>query len=129
MREGGRLVGSVPVMFPSHICRVRVTSPSSYSHLKKFGSSHDLVDSSHRNCLITSSHWFAGSSQCRVTRNLTFIRRLFCYEDTKWGPTTRKNGTQCILAVLIPSYSYMSFFMKAVSILLSLLHSQSFPQV
>jgi len=32
--------------------------------------------SSHKNCRVTSSHWFAGSSQCRVTWNFTFL----CYE-------------------------------------------------
>ena len=37
-------------------------------------------ESSHRNYRVTSSHWFASSSQCRVTRNFTFFHDIFCYE-------------------------------------------------
>jgi len=38
-------------------------------------------ESSHKNCWVTSSHWFARSSQYRVSRNFTlFLRQFFCYE-------------------------------------------------
>jgi len=43
---------------------------SSQNHLKNFqdesGSSDDLIESSHKNYRVTSSHWLASSSQCRV---------------------------------------------------------------
>ena len=67
------------VMCPSHFCRVRVKSPSSQSHLNFFESSQsqDLVESSHKNCRVTSSHRFPSSSQCRVTRKYTFFVRHF----------------------------------------------------
>jgi len=37
--------------------------------------SHDLIESSHKNCRVASSHWFASSSQCRLTQNFTFFLR------------------------------------------------------
>jgi len=66
-----------PVMCPSHVCQVRVTIPSSQSH--------DLVESesSHENCRVTWSYWFASSSQCRVTQNFTFFLQFFAM---KWRP-------------------------------------------
>jgi len=41
-------------------------SESSQSHQKVLESSHDMVESSHKNCRAISSHWFASSSHCRV---------------------------------------------------------------
>jgi len=55
---------------------------------KTFSSlSHDLVESSHENCGVTSSHWFASSGQCRVTRNFTFFLHFLAM---KWHPTYHK---------------------------------------
>ena len=73
----GRL-HSTAVMCPSHFCRVRVTSPSSQSHLKFCRvSSHYLVESesSHKNGRVTSSYWFKSSSQCRFIQisNFSYI--------------------------------------------------------
>jgi len=60
----------LPVMCPSHFCRVRVTTSSSQSRVRVIWNfvelSHDLVESSHKNGRVTSSHWFTSSSQCRV---------------------------------------------------------------
>jgi len=59
---------------------------SSQSHLKIFRVESESrpgrveSESSHKNCRVTSSHWFASSSQCRVTRNFTFFTALFCCE-------------------------------------------------
>jgi len=81
-------------MCPSHFCRVRVTRPSSQSHLKFFRvdskSRPSLVESesSHKNCRVISSLWFASSTQCRVTRNFTFLLRHFF--AMKWHPTCHK---------------------------------------
>jgi len=67
------------VMCPSHFCRVRVTSPKSQSHWKfcrvVSESSHDLVESNHKNGRVTTSHWFTSSSHCRVIQNF----KLFLY--------------------------------------------------
>ena len=118
------------LMCSSHFCRVRVTSPSSQSHLKFFESSqcqsHDLVESepSHKNCWVASSHWFARLSQCRVTWNFTFfLRRFFamkwhltCYKMApdrlengaqhamKWRPISWKMVPNVVLTSLIASY-------------------------
>jgi len=75
----------VAVMYPSHFFRVRVTSPSSQSHPKFFQVESESEswlgrvesESSHENFWVTSSHWFARSNQCRVTRNFTFFLRHF----------------------------------------------------
>jgi len=81
-------------MCPSHFRRIKVTSPSSQSHIKNFQveseSIQDLVESesSHKNCEVTSSCWFASSSQCRVKWNITFFRCLFF--AMKWHPTCYK---------------------------------------
>jgi len=69
-------------------------SELSQSHLNFFESSqsqcHVLVESqsSHKNCRVISSHWFASSSQCRVKRNFTFFLRHFF--AMKWHPTCHK---------------------------------------
>ena len=74
-------------------CRVRVTSPSSQSRLRVIqnfivssqSQSHDLVESeqSHEDCRVTSSHWFASQSQCRVTLKFhVFSTTFFCQEMT-----------------------------------------------
>ena len=69
-------------------------SESSQSHLKIFRveskSWPGWVESefSHKNCRVTSSHWFASASQCRVTRNFTFFLRHFFV--MKWRPTCYK---------------------------------------
>jgi len=54
----------------SQALRVRVDSESS----KTFSSRVRVMTwSSHKNCRVTSSHWFASSSQSRVTWNFTFF--------------------------------------------------------
>ena len=51
----------------------------SLSHDQSFFElSHDLVELNQKNYKVTSSHWFAGLSQCPVKWNLTFFRGLFC---------------------------------------------------
>jgi len=72
---------------PSHICR----SESSPNHLNFFSLVNIESESSHKNCQVTSSHFFASSSQCRVKRNLTFSYVFFCYEMT---PNELQNGAQ-----------------------------------
>jgi len=47
--------------------------------------------SSHKNCRVTSSHWFASSNQRRVTWNFTFFYGIFmlwnfAQHATKWRP-------------------------------------------
>jgi len=77
------LSSDVSESFLSSQSRVIVTSPSSQSHLKFFRVDSEPwfgrveSESSNKNCWVTSSHWFASSSQCRVTRNLTFFLRHF----------------------------------------------------
>jgi len=61
---------------PSHICRIRVTSPSSQSHSKFI---RVESDSSHRNCRVNSCHWSASSSQ----RKFTIFPMPFCNVMTK----------------------------------------------
>jgi len=97
------------VMFPSHICRDRVTSPSrqsrvrvtntffkssqshknfeseaSQSRLKFFESSQGRVMTCPSRVRIEPqellSHWFASSSQCRFKWNSTYFLCLFCYK-------------------------------------------------
>jgi len=48
----------------------------------KIFSSHDVVESSqsHKNYQVTSSHWFASTSQCWIKWNSTFSHVLFCCE-------------------------------------------------
>ena len=74
-------------------------SDSSQSHLKLFRV-RVMTWSSHKNCRVTSSHWFASSSQCWVTGNFTFSLRHFF--AMKWHSTCHKmapdkleNGVQC----------------------------------
>jgi len=95
------------VMCPSHFCRVRVESDWQAPRVRvesesqaprvrvesessKIFSSRVRVMtwssrvrvesrelSSHENCRVTSSHWFASWSQCRVTRSFTFSLQHF----------------------------------------------------
>ena len=58
-----------------------VWSGSSQSHPKFF---RVESESSLRNCRVTSSHWWASSSECRVKWNLIFFLCLFCF---KMAPT------------------------------------------
>jgi len=69
-----------------------------------FESSHDLVESesSHKNCRVTTSHWFASSRQCPVKKISHFSYIFFAM---KWHRTCYKmasdklqNGTQCCLS-------------------------------
>jgi len=70
-------------------------------------------ESSHENCRVTSSHWFASSSQCRVTRNFTYFLRHFfalkwrptCYE---MAPDKLENGPNVVLTSLTAGYLYLS---------------------
>jgi len=77
------VVVHVPVMCPSHFCRVRVTSPSSHSHLKFLSRVRVMTWSSWVTKTVESlpNHWFASSSQCRVTWNFTFfLLHFLCYD-------------------------------------------------
>jgi len=73
------------VMCPRRFRRVRVESESQAPRvivIKNFfesESNHDLVESepSHKNCRVTSSHWLASSSQCRLKWNFTFFYDFF----------------------------------------------------
>jgi len=58
------------VMRPSHICRISVGSESQAFLVRIIS---NFFESSHKNCQITSSDWFANSSQCRVKWNLTWL--------------------------------------------------------
>jgi len=63
------------------------------SESSKIFSNHDLVELewSHK-CQVTSSHWFASSSQFRVTWNFTFfLGHFLCY---KMAPNKLENGAQ-----------------------------------
>ena len=51
------------VTCPSHFCRVKITSPSSQSHLKFF---RVQSESRHKNCRrVTQSYWLESSSQMK----------------------------------------------------------------
>ena len=115
-------------MCPSHFYRVRVESESQGPRVRvneyffESSHSHDLVEfeSSHKNFRVTSSHWFASSSQCRVIRNFTFFWRHFF--AMKWHPTCRKmdhdkleNVVQCCFnkfdcRLFISKFSQFSFY-------------------
>jgi len=59
-----RLITSdVPELFLSSQSHKLFASESSQSHLKIF---RGESETRHKNCRVTSSHWFASSSQCRV---------------------------------------------------------------
>ena len=95
-------------------------------------------ESNHKNCRVTSSHWFASSSQCRVTRNFTFFLRPFllwngAQHAIKWYPTCYKmaadkleSGAQCCFTRLIKGYLYLSFLSLYFT---CLFHTQSFQKV
>ena len=97
---------------------------SSQSH-KPFESEsiHDLVESSHKKCGVTSSYWFASSSQCWVIWNFSvFLDFSFA---TKWRPTCYKmapyklqNGVQCCLNNFECRLFISKLFVKVVWILL-----------
>ena len=85
---------------------VKVTSPSSQSHLQFFQVEsewrHDLVESEsgHKNCHVSLSHLFASSSQCRVMWNFIFFQWLLY--AMKWrpiycnvAPDKLENSAQC----------------------------------
>jgi len=66
-------------MCPSHFLSSQSRKPSE----SESSQIHELVESelSHKNCRVTSSHWFASWSQCRVTWNFTsFLLHCLCYE-------------------------------------------------
>jgi len=105
-------------------------SESSQSHLKFFrveSQSESWLgrvesESSLENCRVTSSHWFASSSQCRVTRNSTFFLRHFfamklrptCH---KMAPDQLENGTQCCFnkfdcRFFISKFSQFAFYLS-----------------
>ena len=95
--------------------------PLSWSHLKYFWveseSSHDLVESvsSHKNCRVTSSHWFASSSHGWVKRKLVFLYVFFWY---KIAPNMLQNGAQCCSSNFNSKLFRSKCFVKAVSILI-----------
>ena len=74
-------ISDEPESFLSSQSRVTVTNPSSQSRVRiiwnfvESESSHDLVESSHKNGRFTSSYWFTSSSQCRVIQisNFSYI--------------------------------------------------------
>jgi len=83
------------VMCPSHFCRVRVESESRALRVSRVRviinfveseSSHELVESSHKNGRITSNHWFTSSSQYRVIQNFKLFLYIFGYRSTS-GPS------------------------------------------
>ena len=77
---------------------------------------------SHKNCQVTSSHWFASSSQCRVTWNFTFF--LLHFYTMKWRPTCYKmatdkleNGVQCCFnkfdcRLFMSKFSQFAFYLS-----------------
>jgi len=81
-------VPPLAVMCPSNQSHKPFESESSESHLKFFESSQSRVvtwssgvRASPKNCRVTSSHWFASSSQCQVTWYFTFFLWDFlCYD-------------------------------------------------
>ena len=81
---------NVPEWFLSSQSHKLFESELSQSHLNflsRVRASHDLVESesSHKNSRVTSSHWFASSSQGWVEWNLSFFLRLS--DAMKWHPT------------------------------------------
>jgi len=99
-----------------------------------FESSHDLVESesSHKNCRVTTSHWFASSRQCPVKKISHFSYIFFAM---KWHRTCYKmasdklqNGTQCCLSKFDCRLFYLSFCESSLHFT-CLFHSQSFPKV
>jgi len=116
-----------PVMCPSHFCRIRVTSPSSQSHQTFFRVESEswlsrvVSESNHENCRVTSSLWFASSSQCRVTRNFMFFLRHFftmkCPTCHIMAPDKFENGTQCCFnkfncRLFISRFSQFAFYLS-----------------
>ena len=108
------------VMCPSHFCGVRLTSPSSQSHLNFF---QVQSESSHKNCRVTSSHWFASSSQCPVKWNSTFPCDVFydklVLNELKMAPYEQyiraqraKNGAKCCFSNFISKLFRSEFLWK-----------------
>ena len=66
----------VPESFLSSQSHEPFESELSHGYLKfcrvESESSHDLVESSHKNGRVISSHWFTSSSQCRVIQISSF---------------------------------------------------------
>ena len=86
-------------------------------------STHDLVQSSYKNCRVTSSHWFASMSQCPVVWNFTFFLCPFfamkwCPTCCKWCPVSCKMMANVVSTSLITGYYIKVFFVKAVGLLL-----------
>jgi len=80
-------------MCPSHFCRVRVTSPSSQSHLKFIRLESE---SSHKNCRVTSSYWFASSSHMKFhIFSMTFLAMKWCPTCYEMAPDKLEYGIQC----------------------------------
>jgi len=74
-------------------------------------SSRVITWSSHKNCRVVSSHWFASSSRVNVESNEMFTYFLWLFFDRIWRPTRYKMahhylkiGAQCCSTVLIPGY-------------------------
>jgi len=145
-------------MCPSHFWRVRVESKSQAlrsrveSESSKIFSNRVRIESwlgrvesesSHKNCRVTSSHWFASSSKCRITRYFTFfLRHCFAMKwrpkwypispdkldnsaqhAMKWRPICWKMVSSVALACLTADYSYLNFFSLHFT---CIFHSQSF---
>jgi len=87
------------VMYPSHICRLRVTIPLSQNHVTtKFYWVE--AQSHHKNCWVTFSHWFAHSSQSPY---------LFSLQNgTQWV----KNTVQCCVCSFVTRLFGYKFWWK-----------------
>jgi len=112
------LYSDVSASFLSRQSHKPFESESSQSHLNFF-----RVESESDSWLgrVISSHWFPSSSQCRVTRNLTFFLHFFAM---KWHPTCYKmepdkleNGSQCCFnkfdcRLFISKFSQFAFYLS-----------------
>ena len=89
--------------------------------------------SSHKNYRVTSTHWFASSSQCRVTRNFTFFLRHFLLWNTtqhaiKWHSISQKMMPNVVLTSLNAGYLYLCFSVCILLVSFTLNHFKNLAQ-
>ena len=104
--------------------RVRVTQK--FFRLE-WESSHDLVESSHTNCRVTSNHWFPSSSQMKfhispvyfLLWNGARLVRKWCPTCYEMSPDRLENGAQCCFSkfdrrLFISKFSCYKFIIRRI---------------
>jgi len=132
-------------MCPSHFCLVRVESESQALRVRVIqhffessqGQSHDLFESSHKNCRVTSSHWLEAGVNVEsheisrfyyvesheMSHFLYFLLWNGTQHAIQWHPISYKMVSNVVLTSLISGYLYLSFLSLHFT---CLFHYQSF---